>query len=100
MQGQPKLYKPADKLRGKIAIVTGGESGLGRAVSRYFAREGADVVLVYETQDEAVAETVFDTKDVMAAIGRRSVLMKGDVSDVAFCRAVADKTIATFGAID
>src|SRR5438874_7240834 len=96
-QYQAPLYKGADKLRGKAALITGGDSGIGRAVAVLFAREGADVALVYLAEEQRDAE---ETKRAVEAEGRRAVLLPGDVSQPAFCRKAVDKTVAEFGRLD
>ena len=97
---QPKFmalaYKGSGKLEGMTALVTGGDSGIGRAVSVLFAREGADVAILYLNEDLDAEET----KRCIEAEGRRCMLMAGDVKDAAFCREVVEKTINTFGKLD
>jgi NAD(P)-dependent dehydrogenase (short-subunit alcohol dehydrogenase family) len=90
-------YKPAGKLSGRSALITGGDSGIGRAVSVLFAKEGADVAIVYLSQEE---EDARETKRAVEAEGRRCLLLPGDVSDPAFCRRAADKTARTFSRLD
>ena len=89
-------YKGSGKLQGQVAIVTGGDSGIGRAVAVLFAREGCDVTIVYlnEHQD---AE---DTKRCVEAEGRRCELIAGDVKDAGFCRAAVERAVAAFGRLD
>src|SRR5688572_2847359 len=77
------LYKGAEKLKGKAALVTGGDSGIGRAVAVVYAREGADVAIVYLAAEQSDAET---TKAAVEAEGRKCVLIPGDVTDPKFCR--------------
>ncbi|MBX6316557.1 MAG: SDR family NAD(P)-dependent oxidoreductase, partial [Isosphaeraceae bacterium] len=91
------LYKGSGKLRDKIALITGGDSGIGRAVAILFAREGADVALVYLPVEQSDAEQV--EKDIQAE-GRRALLIPGDVSDPAFCRKAVERTIKQFGKLD
>jgi NAD(P)-dependent dehydrogenase (short-subunit alcohol dehydrogenase family) len=94
---QAPLYKGADKLKGKAALVTGGDSGIGRAVAVLYAREGADVAVVYlpEEQSDAV-----EAKKAVEAEGRRCLLLPGDVTDPKFCRQAVDDTVAAFGRLD
>lgn len=89
-------YRGSGRLQGKVALVTGGDSGIGRAVAIAFAREGADVVIAYldESQDaHAVAELV-------VAAGRRVLTIEGDISDPAHAVSLVDRTIDEFGQID
>jgi NAD(P)-dependent dehydrogenase (short-subunit alcohol dehydrogenase family) len=90
------FYQGSGKLRDKVAIITGGDSGIGRAVAVLFAREGADIVIVYLTED-ADAKV---TKKAVEDEGRQCILMSGDVSKRAFCRQTVRKTIRTFGKLD
>jgi NAD(P)-dependent dehydrogenase (short-subunit alcohol dehydrogenase family) len=89
-------YRGCGKLEGKAAIITGADSGIGRAVAIAFAREGADVLISYLNEDEDARETA---KWVEQA-GRRAVLVPGDVSQVAHCRAIVDQAMREFGRID
>jgi len=100
MQLQPRFmaegYKGSGKLEGLSALVTGGDSGIGRAVAVLFAREGADVAIFYLNEHVDAEET----KRCIEAEGRRCVLMAGDVKDAAFCRTVVEKTVKEFGKLD
>jgi len=89
-------YKGSDKLKGKVAIITGGDSGLGRACSIAFIKEGAKVVIVYynETKD------ALDTKDYINSLGGDCFLIMGDISDHNFCKYVVDETLSKYGKID
>ncbi len=89
-------YKGADKLKDKVAIITGGDSGIGRAVAVHFAREGCDVSIVYLNEDKDAEET----KELVEAEGRRCFLIKGDLSEEEFCRESIQKTVAEFGKLD
>jgi NAD(P)-dependent dehydrogenase (short-subunit alcohol dehydrogenase family) len=89
-------YRPAGKLDGKVAIITGGDSGIGRAVSIAFAKEGADVVIVYLNEHEDANET----KRLVEEQGRKCLLIAGDVGDSAFCKKVIEKTMKDFGKLD
>jgi NAD(P)-dependent dehydrogenase (short-subunit alcohol dehydrogenase family) len=90
-------YRPAGKLLGKTALVTGGDSGIGRAVAVLFAREGADVAIVYLAEEEKDAQ---ETKRAVEAEGRRCLLLPGDVTDPRFCRSAADSAARTLGRLD
>ncbi|MCO7228392.1 SDR family oxidoreductase [Halomonas sp. CnH100-B] len=89
-------YRGTDKLLDKVAIITGGDSGIGRAVAVHYAREGADSVIVHlkETQD---AE---ETKRLVEAEGRRCLVLKGDVAAPSFCREIVSRTRQEFGKIN
>src|ERR687890_1032105 len=91
-------YKGCDKLVGRVAVITGGESGIGRAVAIAYAREGADVLISYlnEQEDEDARETA---RHVEAA-GRRCVLVPGDIAEAAHCRAIVDRAVREFGRVD
>jgi NAD(P)-dependent dehydrogenase (short-subunit alcohol dehydrogenase family) len=89
-------YKGSGKLTGKKAIITGGDSGIGRAVAIAFAREGADVLISYLNEHEDAAETA---KYVEAA-GRKAVLVPGDISEEIHCKEIIQKAIEAFGQID
>lgn len=89
-------YKPADKLYDKVAIVTGGDSGIGASTALYFAKEGADIVFTYYDEEEDAARMV----DLIEAEGRQVVSIKGDVGDESFAEEVVKTTVAKFGKID
>jgi NAD(P)-dependent dehydrogenase (short-subunit alcohol dehydrogenase family) len=91
------LYKGADKLKGKAALITGGDSGIGKSVAVLFAREGADVAIVYLTAEQSDAE---ETKRAVEGEGRKCLLIPGDVKDAKFCRDAVEKTVAAFGKLD
>ncbi|MFO0960177.1 MAG: SDR family oxidoreductase [Isosphaeraceae bacterium] len=90
-------YRGAGKLLGKKALITGGDSGIGRAVSVLFAREGADVAIVYLPAEQPDAET---TRSAVEAEGHRCILIPGDVKDSAFCKAAVDRAAAELGGLD
>jgi NAD(P)-dependent dehydrogenase (short-subunit alcohol dehydrogenase family) len=90
------FYKGSGKLEGKAAIITGGDSGIGRAVAILFAREGADVTICHLGEDQDARET----KQAVEAEGRRCLVSKGDVRDVDYCRNVVDATVKAFGHLD
>ncbi len=91
-----KGYKGSDKLKSRVAIVTGGDSGIGRAVSVAFAKEVADIVIAYLNEHEDAN----DTKKEIEQCGRKCVLVAGDVGDEKFCIKVVEKAISTFGHIE
>ncbi|MFB2550677.1 SDR family oxidoreductase [Ensifer soli] len=90
------FYKGSEKLAGKIALITGGDSGIGRAVAVLFAREGADVAILHigETRDAD------DTVAAIRAEGRKALAISGDVKDAAFCRKAVAAVVEVFGRID
>jgi NAD(P)-dependent dehydrogenase (short-subunit alcohol dehydrogenase family) len=90
-------YRGADKLAGQVALITGGDSGIGRAVAVLYAREGADVAIVYLADEEVDAR---ETQRAVQAEGRRCVLLPGDVSNSAFCEAAVDETVEQLGRLD
>ena len=89
-------YKGSDKLKGKVAIITGGDSGLGRACSVAFVKEGAKVVIVYLNEDK----DDLDTKNYLENLGGECTLIKGDISKHIFCCEVVKKVIEKYGCID
>lgn len=89
-------YRGCGKLEGRAALITGADSGIGRAVAIAFAREGADVAISYLCEHEDAKETARWVEDA----GRRAVLMAGDVSDPAHCRELVERTRREFGKID
>ncbi len=90
-------YRGSGKLEGLKAIVTGGDSGIGRAVALLFAREGADVAIIHLEEEQADAET---TRAAVEAEGRRFLAIAGDVTDRGFCMTAARHVVAAFGGID
>jgi NAD(P)-dependent dehydrogenase (short-subunit alcohol dehydrogenase family) len=90
-------YKAAGKLQGRAALITGGDSGIGRAVAVLYAREGADVAIVYLPQEQSDAE---ETRRHVEAEGRKCVLLPGDVSDAAFCRDAVARAARELGKLD
>jgi NAD(P)-dependent dehydrogenase (short-subunit alcohol dehydrogenase family) len=89
-------YKGSGRLQDKKAIITGGDSGIGRAVALAYAREGADVLISYLNEDDDARET----QRLVEEAGRKAVLMPGDISDPAHCRAIIDRAVKEFGRID
>jgi NAD(P)-dependent dehydrogenase (short-subunit alcohol dehydrogenase family) len=90
-------YKGSEKLKGKSAIITGGDSGIGRAAAVLYAREGADVAIIYLKAEQRDAE---ETARQIEAEGGRALLLPGDVSDPKFCQKAVEKTIKEFGKLD
>jgi NAD(P)-dependent dehydrogenase (short-subunit alcohol dehydrogenase family) len=89
-------YKGCGKLEGKAALITGADSGIGRAVALAFAREGADVLISYHTSDEDARESA----QAVEAAGRRAILVKGDIQEEEHCNALIDRAFAEFGKLD
>src|SRR5690349_15286103 len=89
-------YKGTGRLAGKKAIITGADSGIGRAVALAYAREGADVLASYYDEHDDAKET----RRLVESAGRQCLLMPGDIKDPAHCRAIVSKTVAVFGRID
>ena len=91
------LYKGSDKLLDKVALITGGDSGIGRAVAVLYAREGADVSLVFLPEEKQDAQ---ETAQAVEKEGRRCILIPGDVSDPDFCREAVEQTVDELGRLD
>ena len=89
-------YRGSGKLKDKVIIITGGDSGLGRAASVAFVKEGAKVVIPYYNEDRDANET----REYLENLGGECLLLKGDITDKKFCRKIVDKTIEKFGKID
>jgi NAD(P)-dependent dehydrogenase (short-subunit alcohol dehydrogenase family) len=94
---QAESYRAAGKLKGKAALITGGDSGIGRAVAHLFAREGADVAIVYLPVEQSDAE---GTARAIEQSGQRALLIPGDVRDAGFCQQAVEQTVAEFGRLD
>jgi len=92
---QPR-YPGSDRLKDKVAVVTGADSGIGRAVAALFAREGANVAIVYLLEDDDAAET----KRIVEAEGRRAITIRADVGSPDACELAIRQTVETFGRID
>jgi NAD(P)-dependent dehydrogenase (short-subunit alcohol dehydrogenase family) len=90
-------YKAAGKLEGKVALITGGDSGIGRAVAVLFAREGADVAINYLDEEQSDAE---ETKQAVEEAGAECLLLPGDLADARTCDSLVEKTVEHFGQID
>lgn len=87
-------YRPAQKLQGQVALITGGDSGIGRAVAVLYAREGADCAIAYLAEERADAEV---TRAAVERAGRRCVLLEGDLTDPRFCQEAVERTVSELG---
>lgn len=100
MRPQPRFddpeYRGSGKLRDKIAVITGGDSGIGRAVSVIYAKEEADVVIVYLNEHEDADKT----RSIVEGYGRRCLTIAGDISGENFCSRVIEETVKVFGRLD
>ena len=92
----PDTYCGSGKLEGKAAIITGGDSGIGRSVACYFAREGADVAIVYLEEDRDAEKT----KQLVEKEGRQCLLIRGDVGEKSFCDSAVKQAVDKFGRLD
>ncbi len=90
-------YKHANKLAGKRALITGGDSGIGRAVAYFFAREGADVAITALPEEKDDAQTV---KEAVEALGRKCLVFKGDLTERSFCDQIIEQTVNELGGLD
>jgi NAD(P)-dependent dehydrogenase (short-subunit alcohol dehydrogenase family) len=89
-------YRGHDRLKGCVAIVTGGDSGIGRAVSIAYAREGADVAIAYLSEDEDARETA----RWIEKAGRKALLVRGDIGEESHCNSLVERTVAELGRLD
>lgn len=94
---QAARYQPAGKLKGKVALITGGDSGIGRAVAVLYAREGADVAIGYLAEEESDAQV---TRECIEREGRRCLLLPGDVKSAVHCQKLVAGTLKEFGRLD
>jgi NAD(P)-dependent dehydrogenase (short-subunit alcohol dehydrogenase family) len=94
---EAEAYKAAGKLAGKVALVTGGDSGIGRAVAFLYAREGARVAINYLAAEQSDAD---ETKKAIEQEGGKCLLLPGDLRDAKLCDALVEKTVKEFGALD
>src|SRR5918999_5483742 len=101
MQPKPdygeETYRGTGRLEGKAAIITGGDSGIGRAVALAFAREGADVLISYLEEEEPDAQ---ETAQVVEASGKKAVKMPGDIAAEAQCQSIVERAVEEFGKLD
>lgn len=95
-QFQGSTYRPAAKLLGKVALISGGDSGIGRAVATFFAKEKANIAIIYLWEDQDAIET----KQIVESEGQRCLLLRGDIGDESFCQSAVASTIAEFGHLD
>ncbi len=100
MQPEPEVikknYKSADKLKNMTAVITGGDSGIGRAVAVHFAHEGADCAIIYLNEHKDAEKT----KKLVEDAGRKCILIPGDIGDKKFCKEAIEKTFTEFGKIN
>lgn len=89
-------YEGSNKLKGKVAIITGGDSGIGRAVSVYFAKEGADIAIIYLDEHEDAKET----KRIIEQAGQKCMLISGDIGSQSFCESAVTQVLDQFAKID
>jgi NAD(P)-dependent dehydrogenase (short-subunit alcohol dehydrogenase family) len=89
-------YKGSDRLKGKVALITGGDSGIGRAVAALYAREGADVAISYLCEHDDAAKT----KQIVEAEGCRAITIPGDLGKIEVCRETVDRTVKELGRLD
>ena len=90
------LYPGSGRLKGKVALITGGDSGIGRAVAALFAREGADVAIVYLCEHDDAGKT----REIVEAEGRRALTIAGDIGDKGFCERAVAETVKALGGLD
>ncbi len=90
-------YRPAGKLEGMAALITGGDSGIGRSVAYHFAREGADVAIACLSEEREDAEVV---RDAIDGLGRRCLVFEGDLRERAFCDRLVEETVSGLGRLD
>lgn len=100
MHPEPEIvrpdYKGSDKLKGKVALITGGDSGIGRSVAVLFAKEGADVAIAYLNEDKDAQKT----KQMVEKEGRRCIILSGDLKDGQFCKYIVEQTVDELGKLD
>lgn len=91
-----KSYRGSEKLKGKIALITGGDSGIGRSIAVHFAKEGADVAVVYLEEDKDAKET----RDMVEKEGRKCLLISGDIREEEFCKDLVETCVGHFGKLN
>lgn len=100
MDPEPEIikddYKGSDKLKGKVALITGGDSGIGHAVAVHFAREGADIAIVYLEEDEDAERT----KDMVEKEGSECLIIRGDIRDRPFCEKCVEQVVDHYGTLN
>ena len=89
-------FKGSERLKGKVALITGADSGIGRAVAALFAREGADVAIAYLCEHDDAAKT----KEIVEAEGRRAITIAGDLGNADVCRETVERTVRELGRLD
>jgi NAD(P)-dependent dehydrogenase (short-subunit alcohol dehydrogenase family) len=89
-------YSGSDRLKDKVALITGADSGIGRAVAALFAREGADIAILYLCEHDDAAKT----KDIVEKEGRRAITIAGDIGDKGFCERAVEQTVDQLGRLD
>jgi len=89
-------YNGSDRLKGKVALITGADSGIGRAVAALFAREGADIAILYLCEHDDAAKT----QDIVEKEGRRAITVAGDIGDKQFCERAVQQTVDQLGRLD
>ena len=101
MDPQPEIiksgYRGSSKLKDRVALITGGDSGIGRAIAVHFAREGADVAIVHQAEEQEDADT---TAEMVEKEGRKCLLISGDLREADFCERVVSKTVQKFGKLN
>ncbi|MFP4165321.1 MAG: SDR family oxidoreductase [Chitinispirillaceae bacterium] len=95
-QAEASGYKPSGKLEGRVALITGGDSGIGRATAYLFAKEGCDVSIVYKDEHQDAETTMSRVKE----LGRSCLVLPGDIADEQFCSSAVEKTVQRFGRLD
>lgn len=91
-----KTYKGSEKLKGKVALITGGDSGIGRSIAVHFAKEGAKVAIVYLSEDK----DALDTKKMVEKEGSECLIIEGDLKEEGFCKKTVQQTIRKFGGLN